>query len=138
MTVLYMIVNLEQNYTDRYVHASVHGDILDLAAGREVIQRLAAITETEAASPILLDVRDIACQLSYASILALVQDMMGEHRGAFSQKIAVLHHQCGKEDNAEFLKLCAGNRGFQVQTFLDEGAAVQWLTGAIEVKDEQS
>lgn len=106
-----------------YLRVTVRGE-LDLAAGYQVLRQIVNALETDP-SPILLDV-GAACKLSYVDISELLTDM-GKHHTAFVQKIAVLYQKNDKEDTADFLELYAGNRGFQIQTFLDEGVAQRWL-----------
>ncbi len=81
-----------------------------------------------AQTEVLLDLRDIDCQLSTTDIFELAEHMafpnpaLDTHR-----KIAVLVSGHLSFDHARFFELCARNRGVNVQAFDEYEAADEWL-----------
>jgi hypothetical protein len=53
-------------------------------------------------------------------------DVMIERRESFRSKVAILTSPGHQFDNAKFMELYAGNRGFQVGAFSDFEEAMNW------------
>ncbi len=98
----------------------------DLKMSEEIILRLALENARPNQYDILIDVRSITNRLSYFDIAALVQVMI-DHRESFRSKLAVLVEPGERFDDAKFMELYAGNRGFQVGAFNDFEEAMNWL-----------
>lgn len=105
---------------------------MDLASSKAAIARLADSEPFRARSEVLLDLRDVACELSaidvydLATYMAWPNPALPTHR-----KIAVLVSGDRYFDQAKFLALCARNRGLRVTAFSDYDAAAQWLDADI-------
>ena len=84
-----MALELEMSHKAWYLHATLRGRV-GLAESRDVLQKITAAIPSSEASPILLDVRAVVCQLSHADIMALTRDM-GQHPAALFKRIAVLY-----------------------------------------------
>ncbi len=97
-----------------------------MAEGLEILGQVVTATEQTEVSPILLDVRAAECKLSYPDIMALVAELRS-HRAALLPKIAVLYREDQQGEAAQFLELCAGNRGYPIRVFIACDEAMQWL-----------
>jgi hypothetical protein len=114
-----------------------HGT-LDLAASKTALKLLAAAPGFDDSSEVLLDLRDVECELSTTKIFELAEFMALASTGlAAGRRIAVLvgAHQHGHLafNKAQFLELCADNRGLNVRAFEDSISADEWLNAASEI-----
>jgi hypothetical protein len=83
---------------------------------------------------ILIDVRAATGNLTLIDIAELVQVMI-ENRDSFRSKLVVLTSHGRQFDNAKFMALYAGNRGFQVGAFSEFEEAISWLMVSPEAPD---
>ncbi len=106
----------------------------DLEQSKKILVELASIAEPPADYEILLDVRESYGNLSLFDIYEFVAEL-GRHRSSFRNKIAILSRPRPdvQFDKAQFLKLCARNRGFQVGAFTDFQETIEWLQTTVEV-----
>ncbi len=121
-----MAVNIELNQKPGYLQITLRGRV-GLAESREILRRMTMATEQTQVSPILLDVRAAECDLSYPDIATLIMADLRDHRAALHSKIAVLYDEERQGETAQFLELCAGNRGYPIRAFTTCDEAVQWL-----------
>ena len=105
---------------------------MDLEQSKKMLGEIATIAEPPADYEILLDVRQAYGNLTFTGVYELVMEL-GKHRFAYRNKIAVLSRDDHQFDNAQFMELCAKNRGFQVAAFINFEDAIDWLTTCIEV-----
>jgi hypothetical protein len=82
--------------------------------------------------PILLDVRAAECKLSFPDIVVLVADLR-DYRAALIHKTGILYNKNRQEKAAQFLELCATNRGYPVRAFTVFEDAKRWLSNTTKV-----
>ncbi len=106
---------------------------MDLAASKAALQLLVTNPGFESSREVLLDLRGVECELSTADIFDVAVFMshtIAAHH--VSPRIAVLvaEHQHGQLafNKAQFLELCADNRGLNVRAFEDYKEADGWLS----------
>jgi hypothetical protein len=109
---------------------------LDLAASKAALKSLAADPNFDSRCEVLLDIRGVECALSVTDIFAIAEHMASPHPALpTGKKIAVLvdGHWAGNTplDHAQFLELCADNRGLNVRAFEDYQKADDWLTAEL-------
>lgn len=108
------------------MHAS---GIVDLNASKVALAKLAADPEFDQRSEILLDLRDIECHMSTSDIYDLAVAMAWPDPALPTHKrIAILVEGRAEFDHAEFLVLCAVNRGVRIAAFDDYEKADRWMT----------
>ncbi len=101
----------------------------DLVASKAAIRKIASDSQFHSQYEILMDLRDVGCDLTVteiydlASFMAWPNDELPTRR-----KIAVVADEKSL-DCAEFLELCATNRGVNLHAFNDMKQAAQWLDG---------
>ena len=105
---------------------------LDFEQSKKLLREIAVIAEPPASYEILLDIRQIYGNLTFTHIYELVAEL-GRYRSSFRNKIAVLSRDDHQFDNAQFMELCAKNRGFQITAFFNFEEAIDWLTTCIKV-----
>mgnify|MGYP001422034468 FL=1 len=111
--------------TKDFISTTASGE-LNLEESKNVLNKLAALMMPDEQHDILIDIRDTVSVLTLSDIYELVSEV-GRHRNSFRNKIAILladHHDF---DKAAFLEMCAGNRGFSVNTFTEFEEAINWL-----------
>jgi len=111
--------------TKDFISTTASGE-LNLEESKNVLNKLAALMMPDEQHDILIDIRDTVSVLTLSDIYELVSEV-GRHRSSFRNKIAILladHHDF---DKAAFLEMCAGNRGFSVNTFTEFEEAINWL-----------
>jgi hypothetical protein len=113
-----------------FLKTSPRGE-LDLATSKQVLLKLASENAAPRQYDILIDIRQAIGDLTPTDITQLVEVMI-EHRESFRSKLAILTSHGRQFDNAEFMELYAGNRGFQVGAFNDFEEAMNWLTTSNE------
>jgi hypothetical protein len=98
---------------------------------RRALQRIAKACVDRGINTALLDVRDARGELSLADVykLACAFQEMGFRR---DHRLAILHPFHG--ERAAFFAMCATERGWQVQAFVEFEEAMEWLA---EVKPVQ-
>jgi hypothetical protein len=103
--------------------------ILDLNASKVALAKLAADPEFNRRSEILVDLRDIECHMSASDIYDLAVALgwpdpaLPTHR-----RIAILVEGRDEFDHAQFLAMCAANRGVEIAAFDDYEKADRWMT----------
>ena len=111
--------------TKDFISTTASGE-LNLEESKNVLNKLAALMMPDEQHDILIDIRDTVSVLTLSDIYELVSEV-GRHRSSFRNKIAILladHHDF---DKAAFLEMCAGNRGFSVNTFTEFEGPINWL-----------
>ena len=115
--------------------------MLDLSASKASLKLLAAAPGFDDSSEVLLDLRDVECELSTTAIFALAEFMALASTGlAAGRRITVLvgAHQHGHLafNRAQFLEFCADNRGLNMRAFEDANTADAWLNATNEIVGE--
>ncbi len=121
-----MAVDIELGQKPGYLQATLRGRV-GLVESREILRQTITATEQTEVSPILLDVRAAECDLSYPDIATLIMADLRHHRAVLPLKIAVLYDEDQQGEAAQFLELCAGNRGYPIRVFTACDEAMQWL-----------
>jgi len=109
----------------------------DIEKTRKMIAKIASLAKPPADYEILIDVRESYGNLTIFDMYEIVTEL-GRHRHAFRNKIAVIVRFDYQWDKVQFLKLCAKNRGFRVESFTEFEDAIDWLTTAVDVQEESS
>ena len=105
---------------------------LDLAASRNALKDLASDPEFDAKTEVLLDLRDVDCDMSTVDIYDLATYMAWPNPVLPTQKkIAILVAGRTEFDHAKFLEMCVRNRGPRVAAFLDYDQADDWLNAEL-------
>ena len=99
---------------------------LNLADTKKLLADVAELNKNDKKYDILFDIRETKSILTLGDIYELVTEI-GRHRQAFRKKIAVLASAQHDLDKGHFLKLCASNRGFNVNVFEDFEECITWL-----------
>jgi hypothetical protein len=120
-----MDLNLRLIHARDFLKTSPGGE-LDLVTSRQVLLKFASENAAPRQYDILIDVRQTVGRLTLTDITQLV-DVMIERRESFRSKVAILTSHGHQFDNAKFMELYAGNRGFQVGAFNDFEEAMNWL-----------
>jgi hypothetical protein len=106
---------------------------LDLEASKAALALLVANPGFNASDEVLLDLRDVECEVSTTDLFEIAE-LMATSRAGFNttKRTAVLveNHRNGHLpfNKAQFLELCADNRGLNVHAFEDRRAADEWLS----------
>ena len=120
-----MDLNLRLIHTRDFLKSSPSGE-LDLATSKQALLKLALENVAPHQYDLLIDVRQAIGKLTFTDITELV-DVMIEYRESFRSKVAILTSPGHQFDNAKFMELYAGNRGFFVGAFQDFEEAMNWL-----------
>jgi hypothetical protein len=110
---------------------TAHGTV-DLSASKAALKSLVADPGFDASPEVLIDLRDTDCDISVTDVFELVKHM-ALSIPALSQnhRIAVLvkrHAPANLVFNyAQFLELCADNRGLNIRAYGDYNHAIDWL-----------
>ena len=115
-----------------FIKAKPSGE-MDLEQSKKMLGKIATIAEPPADYEILLDIRQAYGNLTFINVYGLVMEL-GKHRSAFRNKIAVLSRDDHQFDNAQFMELCAKNRGFQVAAFINFEDAIDWFSTCTKVE----
>jgi hypothetical protein len=128
-------LNIRLIHSRDFIRTTPEGD-LDLAMSKEIILRLAVENARPGQYDILIDIRGTTKRLSYFDVANLVQVMI-DHRESFRSRLAILIEPGERFDDAKFMELYAGNRGFQVGAFNDFEEALDWLVTSSELTSEE-
>ena len=131
-----MDLNIRMIHSQDFIRTTPEGDI-DFKMSKEIILRLALENARPGQYDILIDVRGTTSRLSLFDLANLVQIMI-DHRESFRSKLAILIEPGERFDDAKFMELYAGNRGFQVGAFNDFEVAMDWLMTSSELTSEES
>jgi hypothetical protein len=98
---------------------------LDFEKSKKLLVAIASAASPLGDHEIILDVRKAKLEMSTTELWYLAVELSNLHK-AFSRKTAVL---CPLErfDYAEFLAICAQNRGLRVSAFTSFEEAFEWL-----------
>ena len=101
--------------------------VCDLSASKAALKKLAADPQFDSQTEVLLDLRDVKCQMSTLDIYELASFMAWPDPALPTRKrIAVLVN--GPQfDHASFLQMCTANAGVRLAAFDDYDAADNWL-----------
>ena len=128
MKVNYKVINAKD-----FLRAKPTGEI-DLEYAKEVLTQIALISRPPADYEILFDIRDAYGNLNYADAYTLIA-VLGQHRESFQNKIAILARDDVQFDRANFLKLSANYRGFEVGAFTSFEETINWLQSSGGLED---
>ncbi len=115
-----------------FIKAKPSGEF-DREESKKELVKIATYTKSPADYEILLDIRKAYGNLTFSDIYEFVTEL-GKHRSAFRNKIAVLSRDDSQFDQAQFMELCAKNRGFQAAAFINFEDAIDWLATCIKVE----
>jgi hypothetical protein len=101
----------------------------DVEYAKKMLTQIAAMATPPADYEILLDIREAQGNLNYADVYELIA-VLGRHRNAFRNKIAILARDDEQFDRAHFLELSAKYRGFEVGAFTSFEETINWLHGS--------
>lgn len=105
---------------------------LDLNATKSALRELTSIPEYTELYELLIDLRGVDCNLSVTDIYDIASCLAWPDPALTTlKKIAVLVQPGEPFDHAEFLELCANNRGMQIKAFSENTAAVDWLNSDV-------
>ena len=115
-----------------FLKAKPTGEV-DLEYAKEVLTQIALMATPPADYEILLDVREAYGNMNYADAYRLIA-VLAQHRESFRNKIAILARDDEQFDRAQFMKLCAKYRGFEVGAFTSFEETINWLhsSGGLE------
>ena len=132
-----MDLNIRLIHSRDFIRTTPEGD-LDLAKSKEIILRLAVENAAPGQYDILIDIRGTTKRkrLSLFDVANLVQVMI-DHRESFRSRLAILVEPGERFDDAKFMEMYAGNRGFQVGAFNDFEEAMDWLMTSSELTSEE-
>ena len=105
---------------------------IDLPASKAALKSLVTAPGFDVCSTVLLDFRDVECDLSASTLHELARHMAW-HIPILSDdhRIAVLveRHRPGNLpfNHAQFLELCEYSKGFSIRAYEDYGNASDWL-----------
>jgi len=128
-----MDLNLRLIYAKDFLKTKPMGEY-DLELTKQLLMKIVRENSLPIQYDVLIDVRAATGRLSFFDITELVQVMI-ENRNSFRSKLAILTSLGRQSDNAKFMALYAGNRGFQVGAFCDFEEAINWLTVSTELQD---
>ncbi|MEP6701748.1 MAG: hypothetical protein ABJB04_02080 [Betaproteobacteria bacterium] len=104
--------------------------ILDLAESKAALKKLAADPQFDATTEVLLDLRDVTCEMTTLDIYELASFMAWPDPALPTRRnIAVLVEGRAGFDHASFLQMCTANAGIRLAAFDDYDAANAWLNG---------
>jgi hypothetical protein len=106
----------------------------DLEMTKRLLLKIAQENSSPIKYDILIDVRAATGNLTVFDITELVQVMI-ENRDSFRSRLVILTSLGRQFDNAMFMALYAGNRGFQVGAFNEFEEAINWLMVSAEAPD---
>ena len=118
---------------------AAHGTV-DLPASKAALKSLVADPGFDANPEVLIDLRDTACDISVTDVFELVKQMaLSMPALSNNHRIAVLvkRHTPGNLvfNYAQFLELCAGNRGLNIRAYGDYDHAIDWLNAVLPDND---
>ena len=129
-----MKVNYKVISAKDFLRAKPTGEI-DLEYAKKMLAEIALISSPPADYEILLDVRDSYGNINCVDIYALIA-VLGKHREAFRNKIAILARDDEQFDRANFMELCASLDGFRIGAFLDFERAINWLQPSVDLGEK--
>ena len=122
-----MAANIRLIHANDFLQVTSEGT-LDLEQSKKMLLQIAAISGSSVKHDIILDTRKALSVLTVADLYALASALNG-YREDFRGKTALL---CpfDRFSDAEFLALCAQNKGLRVRAFTEYEAAMTWLTAS--------
>ena len=120
MEVNYKIINVKD-----FIKAKPTGE-MDLEQSQEALTQIALMASPPSNYEILIDAREAYAHMNYADIYSLIA-ILGKHRSAFRNKIALLVRDDEQFDNARFMELSSRYRGFKVRAFTSFEETINWL-----------
>jgi hypothetical protein len=119
-----MPTNIRIIHAHEFIKATPEGH-LDLEESKKLLMEIASASAPLLDYEIILDTRKAQTEMSITDLWHLAAEL-SNLRKAFSRKTAVL---CPLErfKYAEFLAVCAQNRGLQVMAFTSFEDAIEWL-----------
>jgi len=120
-----MPTNVRIIHAHDFIKATAEGDF-DFEETRRLLLEVATAAGPLKDFDIILDTRKATSHLSISDLWNLANSL-GQFGKTFRRKTAIL---CSTDrlDNATFFALCAENRGFAVQAFIDAAEAIDWLS----------
>jgi hypothetical protein len=100
--------------------------VLDLEKSRELLKKITKTSEGHRDFHILIDFRTTDIKLSTVDIWEICRGL-SEYGETFKRKTAILLREDGNFEKMRFLELCAFNRGFKINPFMDFEEAIMWL-----------
>lgn len=126
-----MDLNIRVIHSQDFLKVTATGKV-DLEVSKQTVLKLASENSAPRQYDILIDLRQRTGRPSLTDIAEVVNVMI-EHRDSFRSKLAILTHPGPGFDDAKFMELYAGNRGFRVGAFKDFEEAINWLMTSNEL-----
>jgi len=99
---------------------------LNLAGSKKLLAQIAELNEQSNFHEILIDIRETTSKMTLSDIYEIVTELT-KYRKAFRKKVAILMGPNNDIDKANFLEMCAQNRGFLVNAVDNFEEAITWL-----------
>ncbi len=110
---------------------------LDLKTSQIMLGKIAAAAKGRGAFDVLIDLRQTAIRMSTVDIWDLCMGLP-EFAKTFTARTAILISQGKDGQKAEFLRLCASNRGYRINIFSDYEEAMKWLYSPVSSEIEET
>ncbi len=111
---------------------------IDLVASKVALKGLAHDPDFNTRYEVLLDWRDLDCTMSIADVFELAAYMADPVTGLPTRKkIAILVSSGMPFDHAQFLEVCATNRGVHLRAFQTYEKADEWLKATLPVDPKE-
>ncbi len=121
-----MAVNVRVVPIKEFLRTDIAGH-LDLQTSRSLLHSIMKACKKQNVDRVLIDTREATSDASVLDVWTLASDLTSV--GLSSQhRLAVVNRPKDEFDRAEFLEVCASNRGFQLKAFREFEAAFTWLT----------
>lgn len=100
----------------------------DLSASKVALAAVEHDPSFNAQTEVLLDLREVKCTMSTVDVYQLAEHLASPNPALHTgKKIAVLVTGRAEFEHAQFLQLCASNRGVSIGAFDDYEDAQKWL-----------
>ncbi|KKK98157.1 hypothetical protein LCGC14_2645570 [marine sediment metagenome] len=130
-------INYKIISANEFLKAKPSGEF-DREESKKSLVEIATLAKSPADYEILLDIRQTYGRLTSTDIYEFVAEL-SKHRHAFRNKIAVLSRSGISSiddrqfDNAQFMELCAKNRGLMIEAFTSFEETVDWLSTSVDI-----
>ena len=121
-----MAVNVRVVPIKEFLRTDVAGH-LDLQTSRTLLHGIIGACKTHNVDRVLIDTREATSKASVTDVWTLASELKSVGLSP-QNRIAVVNRPKDNFDRAEFLEICASNRGFQLKAFREFEAAFTWLT----------
>jgi hypothetical protein len=131
-----MLLKVDVISAKDFIMTTVEGQ-LDLKTSIAMLEKIRSAARGRGKFDILIDLRQTTIKMSTVDIWDLCVGLP-EFGDTFKTKTVVLIGKGTNADKAEFLRLCAMNRGVRINIFTDYEEAMKWLYLPVESKSEET